>query len=150
MSGTLGRKHPEEGEIAPQPGPLQRLFRDQRLLFLVVGGLNTAFSTALFAALVLYLGPRVPSAVSLAIAWIISLLLVFNVHRRLVFKVQGHALRDFVRFVGVNVVSFLLNAGALTLLVEIVGFSPIPVQILITIVLVVFNFVGHKYFSFRR
>ena len=35
------------------PGPLQRLIKDQRVLFLLVGGANTAFSTALFAGLVL-------------------------------------------------------------------------------------------------
>jgi len=120
------------------------------MLFLLVGGANTAFSTGLFAGLVLLFGPDVPSAVSLAIAWIVSLLLVFNVHRRLVFRVRGHAWRDFGRFVSVNLATFLLNAGALTLFVEVLGLPPIPVQILITIVLVVVSFIGHKYFSFRR
>lgn len=133
------------------PGPLQKLFKDQRVLFVVVGGANTGFSTALFAVLSWWLGPTVPSAVSLAIAWVVSLLLVFNVHRHLVFRVQGgHALRDFIRFFGVNVASFLFNAGALTLLVEGLGLPAIPTQIVITVFVVVFNYLGHKYFSFRR
>lgn len=133
-----------------EAGPLQRLIKDQRVLFLLVGGINTAFSTALFAILSWWLGPKVPSAASLFIAWVVSLLLVFNVYRHLVFRVSGHVLRDFFRFVGVNVISFLINAGALTLLVEGAGFPPIPTQIAITFAVVVFNYLGHKYFSFRR
>lgn len=133
-----------------EAGPLQRLIKDQRVLFVLVGGINTVFSTALFAFLSWSLGPRVPSAASLFIAWVVSLLLVFNVYRHLVFRVSGHVLRDFFRFVGVNVVSFMINAGALTLLVEGAGFPPIPTQIAITFVVVVFNYLGHKYFSFRR
>lgn len=140
----------DEAGGAQPAGPLQRLIRDQRLLFLLVGGANTAFSTALFAGLVLLFGPGVPSAVSLTIAWVVSLLLVFNVYRHLVFRVSGHALRDFLRFVSVNLASFLVNAGALTLLVEILGLPAIPVQIVITIAVAVFNYFGHKYFSFRR
>lgn len=141
---------PQAGLFSGAPGPLQAFIKDQRVLFLLVGGANTAFSTALFAGLVLLFGPGVPSAVSLLVAWVVSLLLVFNVYRHLVFRVRGHALRDFMRFTSVNVVSFLLNAGALTLLVEVMGLPAIPTQIGITFAVVVFNYFGHKYFSFRR
>jgi putative flippase GtrA len=141
---------PEKPLFEGAPGPLQRLFADQRVLFMLVGGANTVFSTALFAALSWSLGPGVPSAVSLFIAWVISLVLVFNVYRHLVFRVKGHVLRDFLRFVGVNLISFLINAGALTLLVEVAGLPAIPTQIAITCVVVVVNYLGHKYFSFRR
>lgn len=146
----MTNREPPAAADSKEPGPLQRLIRDQRILFLVVGGANTAFSTALFAALVLMLGPQVPSAVSLFIAWIVSLVLVFNAYRHLVFRVRGNALRDFWRFVGVNIASFLLNVGALTVFVEILGFPAIPVQVLITVAVVLFNYFGHKYFSFRR
>jgi putative flippase GtrA len=133
-----------------EPGVLQRLVKDQRVLFLIVGGANTAFSTALFAGLVLLFGPRVPSAVSLGIAWSVSLVLVFFVYRRLVFRVAGNLWRDFLRFTSVNVGSLLLNAAALTLLADIAGLPPIPTQIAITVLLVVFNYLGHRHFSFRR
>ena len=132
------------------PGPLQRLIKDQRVLFLLVGGANTAFSTALFACLVLLLGPDVPSVVSLGIAWLVSLVLVFLVYRRLVFRVTGNGWRDFLRFSSVNVGSLLLNIGALALLADVLGLPAIPTQIGITVLVVVFNYVGHKHFSFRR
>ena len=132
------------------PRPLQRLVKDQRVLFLLVGGANTAFSTALFALLVILFGPGVPSVVSLCIAWVVSLLAVFVVHRRLVFRVEGHFWLDLLRFASVNAVSLLLNAGALALLADVIGLPAIPVQIAITVVVVVFNYFGHKHFSFRR
>ncbi|WP_434030507.1 GtrA family protein [[Pseudomonas] boreopolis] len=132
------------------PGPLQRLIKEQRILFLLVGGANTAFSTALFAGLVLLLGPDVPSVVSLGIAWITSLVLVFFVYRRLVFRVTGNGWRDFLRFTSVNIGSLLLNMGALALLADVLGLPAIPTQVAITVLVVVFNYVGHKYFSFRR
>ncbi len=132
------------------PGPLQRLIKDQRLLFLLVGGANTAFSTVLFAGLVLLLGSKVPSVVSLGITWVISLVLVFFVYRRLVFRVIGSAWGDFLRFTSVNVGSLLLNMGALALLADVLGLPPIPTQVAITVLVVIFNYIGHKYFSFRR
>lgn len=132
------------------PGPLQRLIKDQRVLFLLVGGANTAFSTALFAGLVLLLGPGVPSVASLGIAWVVSLVLVFFVYRRLVFRVSGNGWRDFMRFTSVNVGSLLLNMVALALLADVLGLPAIPTQIAITFLVVIFNYVGHKYFSFRR
>ncbi|WP_197974059.1 MULTISPECIES: GtrA family protein [unclassified Stenotrophomonas] len=132
------------------PGPLQRLIKDQRVLFLLVGGGNTAFSTALFACLVLLLGPDVPSVVSLGIAWVVSLVLVFFVYRRLVFRVTGNGWGDFLRFSSVNVGSLLLNIGALALLADVLGLPAIPTQIGITVLVVVFNYIGHKHFSFRR
>lgn len=141
---------PWGGDATRRPGPLQRLVRDQRVLFLLVGGVNTAFSTALFAGLVLLLGPQVPSVFSLGTAWMISLVLVFFVYRRLVFRVTGNGWRDFLRFTSVNVGSLLLNMAALALLADVLGLSPIPTQIAITVLVVVFNYVGHKYFSFRR
>jgi putative flippase GtrA len=128
-----------------------RLLRDQRVLFLIVGGLNTAFSTALFAGLVLAFGPRVPSAVSLVLAWLISLVTVFVVYRQLVFRHRdGHWFVALLRFASVSIVSLLVNAALLTLLVDIAHWPPIPVQIGITVVIVVFNYFGHKYFSFRK
>lgn len=136
--------------LSGAPGPLQRFFKDQRVLFLLVGGANTAFSTALFAGLIVLFGPGVPSVVSLGIAWIVSLVLVFFVYRRLVFRVTGNGWRDFLRFTSVNVGSLLLNMAALALLADVLGLPPIPTQIVITILVVIFNYVGHRYFSFRR
>lgn len=129
---------------------LARLLRDERSRFVLVGAANTVFSTALFAGLVLLLGPEVPSVVSLVIAWFVSLLTGFFAHRLLVFRVRGQLLLDLLRYAGVNYTTLLLNIGALALLSDVLGLPPIPVQIAIVGVVIVVTYVGHKYFSFRR
>ena len=129
---------------------LRRILTHQRSLFLIVGAANTLFATVLFAGLVLLFGPRVPSVVSLVIAWLVSLLTGFFAHRTLVFRVRGRILPDLLRYAGVNYVSLLVNAGALTLLSDVMGLPPIPVQVGIVCFVIVFTYVGHKFFSFRR
>ena len=131
-------------------GRVKRLLVDQRSLFLLVGALNTLFATLLFIGLVLLFGPRVPSVVSLVIAWLASLLTGFIAQRMLVFRVSGNAMVDLLRYASVNGVSLLINAGALFLLSDVLGLPPIPVQLTIVTIVVVFTYVGHKYFSFRR
>jgi len=129
---------------------LRKLLADQRFLFLLVGGVNTAFSTALFVALVLAFGPHVPSFVSLGISWTVSLVLVFFAYRFIVFRVKGNLWLDFVRFAGTNVLSLLINMVALTFLADVIGWPTIPVQIGIICVIITFNYFAHKYVSFRR
>lgn len=131
-------------------GLLRKLLADQRFLFLLVGGINTAFSVALFVVLVLAFGPRVPSFVSLSISWTGSLVLVFFAYRFIVFRVRGHLWLDFVRFVGTNVTALLINLVALTVFADIIGWPAIPVQIGITCFVIVFNYFAHKHVSFRR
>lgn len=129
---------------------LHSLINDTRVRYLFVGGINTLLSTGLFVVLSLTFGDQVLSVVPLSIAWIISLVAVFFVHRSVVFRVRGHMMRDFERFFLVNVGSLVVNIALLTLASDVLKFPRIPAQIVITIVTVVGSFIGHKYFSFRR
>lgn len=131
-------------------GLLRKLFIDQRFLFLLVGGVNTAFSTALFVVLVLAFGPHVPPSMSLGISWMVSLVLVFFAYRFMVFRVKGHLWLDFVRFAGTNITALLINIVALTVFADMIGWPAIPVQIGIVCFIIVFNYFAHKHVSFRR
>ena len=138
--------------MPPEPGgnAARRLLADQRVRFVLVGGVNTVLSTALFIVFQLWFGDRTYSFVPLGLAWIISLVCVFFPHRLLVFKVRGHVLRDFGRFVLVNAGAFGINVGVLFLASDVLGWPRIPSQLVITAVSVVISFLGHKHFSFRR
>lgn len=155
VTGTAGGSQahvaaaPGRGVPTGDPGPLMRLVKDQRILFLLVGGANTAFSTGMFIALALYF-PTAPSALLLTVAWAVSLVTVFFVYRRLVFRVVGHLLKDFFRFVLVNLSSLLINISLLFLASDVLGYPRIPAQIAITVISVVVSYFGHRYFSFRR
>lgn len=127
-----------------------RMTGDQRVRFLAVGAGNTAFSTILFAGMVLLFGARLSPVITLCIAWVVGLVVGFALYRRLVFKVDGHFWLDFVRFASVNYMGLLINIGLLILLVEVMGLPPIPVQVAIVCIMIAFNYIGHKFFSFRR
>lgn len=132
------------------PSWWRRLLANQKVRFLIVGGANTAFSTGLFIGFDLWFGRYVYSFVPLGLAWIISLVCVFFLHRSLVFNVRGHVLRDLGRFALVNSGTLAINAAALFVVSDLLGWPRIPWQLGITAVMVVASFIGHKYFSFKR
>lgn len=138
------------GVISGPPGPLLRLIKTEKVAFLLVGGINTVFSTALFVALDLLFGKNVPSFVVLGTAWLISLVAVFFVYRKLVFRVSGHVLTDLARFALVNLTALLVNMVLLFVASDLLGAPRIPAQIVITCATVFINYFGHKYFSFKR
>ncbi|MBX7445438.1 GtrA family protein [Arthrobacter sp. MAHUQ-56] len=126
-----------------------KFVKDQRVAFLLVGGANTAFSTGLFVALALAL-PDTPSFVLLSASWTVSLVAVFFVYRKLVFRVKGHVWLDLGRFALVNLTSLLVNVGLLSLFADFLLFPRIPTQLAITFLSVVISYFGHRHFSFRR
>ncbi|OBJ02818.1 polysaccharide biosynthesis protein GtrA [Mycobacterium alsense] len=149
-----------EFELPPEsapPGPLIRLVRDQRTAFLLVGGINTVVGFGIFVACSVTLGHFVDvrfgtvagSLVTVGIAHVLSVLFAFVMHRRLVFRVRGHVLRDLARFESVYLASFGFNAAGLTLLVEL-GVHRILAQAIIWVPTLLLNYLGHRYFSFRR
>ena len=131
------------------PGPVLRLVRDQRVAFLLVGGVNTAIGFGWFVLFHL-LAPAVGYMGTLVLAHVCSVLCAFVLHRTLVFRVRGHVLRDLARFEVVNLGALALNAAALPFFVEVVGLPVLVSQVLATAFSVVTTYVGHRTFSFRR
>jgi putative flippase GtrA len=140
---------PVRGIHSGPPGPLLKIVKDQRIAFLLVGGANTAFSTGLFILLAIAF-PQAPSFSLLSASWTVSLVTVFFVYRKLVFRVKGHVWLDLGRFALVNLTSLLVNIGLLSLFADLLQFPRIPTQIAITALSVCISYVGHRYFSFRR
>jgi putative flippase GtrA len=132
------------------PGPLLRLVRRQELAFAVVGGFNTALGMALTVAWLSVLGPDVPPSVAVVAAYGISIVIAFVLHRTLVFRVRGHVMRDFLRFVAVNSGGLLLNIVLLELAVSVLGFPDKPSAVVVMGLVAVASFFGHRYISFRR
>jgi putative flippase GtrA len=143
--------------VAAPPGPLIRLVNDQRVAFLLVGGINTAVGFGIFVACSQTVGHFVDrrfgaiagTLVTIVISHILSVLIAFVMHRRLVFRVEGQVLRDLLRFESVYLTTFGLNAVALLVLVEL-GVHRIPAQAIVFVPILLLNYLGHRYFSFRR
>jgi putative flippase GtrA len=133
------------------PGPLFRLIRDQRIAFLIVGGMNTAIGAVWFV-LFLWLFPRGAAGYlsALVCAYFAAVLCAFVLYRRFVFRVTGHVLRDLARFGLVNLSALGFNFATLPVLVEVWGWPVLLSQFAIAGVTVVYSWFAHRGFSFRR
>jgi putative flippase GtrA len=131
---------------------LARLRGDERVRFVIVGGINTVLGYGLFALFDLTVGRFVGYLACLFAAYAIATIVAFILHRRFTFQVggTGSVVVDFLRFSVVYLVTLALNTIALPLLVELAQLAPLVAQAAITIVATALSYVGHKFFSFRR
>ncbi|WP_238815862.1 GtrA family protein [Nocardia brasiliensis] len=137
-------------EVAENPGPLLRLVRRQELAFAVVGGFNTVLGIGMTVVWLAVLGDSVPPSVAVAAAYAVSIAVAFVLHRTLVFRVRGHVLRDFLRFVAVNSGGLLLNMVLLELAVSVWHFPDKPAAVVVMGLVAVASYFGHRHISFRR
>ena len=131
---------------------IQRLLADERVRFLIVGGVNTVIGYGLFALLQLTVGDVIGYLGSLYISTAIAVLIAFVLHRRFTFRVSGSGsvLRDFLRFASVYAVSLAINTAILPVLVELAHLDPLVAQAITIVVTTLISYFGHKLFSFRR
>ncbi|WP_433663735.1 GtrA family protein [Nocardia sp. CA-128927] len=133
-----------------KPGPLLRLVQRQEVAFAAVGGFNTALGIGLTIVWLAVLGDNVPPSVAVAAAYAVSIVIAFVLHRTLVFRVRGHLLRDFLRFVAVNSGGLLLNMALLELAVSVWHFPDKPAAVVVMALVAVVSYFGHRHISFRR
>jgi putative flippase GtrA len=148
-TGTFGRVQ----EPTRRTGTAQYLAspaRRRELMFLTVGGANTAVSLAVFAGFHAVLSGHVHYLVMLMLTYAIGIVVSFTTQRLLVFRVQGSLLADFARFTLVQLLAFVLNALILSVIVEAVGVPVVPAQVIALALVVVATYFSHLHFSFRR
>lgn len=138
---------PAESE---DPGPLLRIVKRQEIAFAAVGVVNTALGMGLTVMWLAILGASVPPAVAVVLAYAISIVIAFVLHRTLVFRVRGHVIRDFLRFVGVNSGGLLMNMALLSLAVSVLHLPSKPSAVVVMGLVAIASYFGHRYISFRR
>ena len=131
-------------------GLVRLVLADQRFRFLLVGGFNVVQGVVWFALLYSLLGDWLPYPVLLLLAYVPAILIGFVLYRVLVFTVAGHVLRDLARFTLVQAGAFGINVVSLPFFHELLDIPLVPAQAVSMVMIVVFNYVGHLYFSFRR
>jgi putative flippase GtrA len=137
------------GGMSGPPGWFLRVVRDQRVAFLIVGGINTVVGFLCFAGFLLLVGKQ-RYLVALLCAHVVAVLIAFVLYRFAVFKVRGHVLADLWRFETVYLSALAVNFVVLPMLVEIAHLPVLLAQALIVLVTSVMSWVGHKHYSFRR
>jgi putative flippase GtrA len=134
----------------PPRGLLLRLIRRQEIAFAAVGAANTLLGMALTVLWLRVLPDSWPPAVAVVLAYCISIVFAFVAHRTLVFRVRGHVVRDFARFVLVNSGGLALNAAGVQLAVGVLRLPETPATVVVMGLVAVVSYAGHRYFSFRR
>ena len=125
---------------------IRALLAREQVRFLLVGGVNTLVGYGFYALFLIFAG----YLVSLYLSYAVAVSIAFVLHRRFTFRVSGNVVVDFVRFVGVYVISLAVNSAVLPLLVEVAGMHPLAAQAIALLITTLISYVGHKWFSFRR
>lgn len=126
--------------------------------YLLIGAWNTLFGYASFAALTAALAPVVPHSYmpAMLLSSPLNITVAFLGYKWFVFKTKGNYLKEWVRCLVVYGSSMAIGLVALPLLVAVLRYgaglgrpAPYVAGALMTAFGVVYNFLGHKKFSFR-
>jgi putative flippase GtrA len=132
-------------------GMLPRAFRDQRLRFLFVGGVNTAFSYFVFLLLYLLLGRYVHYLVILAVSHFISVSGAYWGYRCIVFSASAQGgWREYLRFNAVYLGFLVLNAIAMFAMVELLHMNVLLVQGILVLTNTIIGYITHQTFTFKK
>jgi putative flippase GtrA len=132
---------------------VKQLLGDQRVRFLIVGGINTLLSTVFFWIYEYFwlgnLGDH-GYILSLFVAYCTAMPIAYLLQRYLVFKVRGHFWLDFGRYCLVNSAGLALNNGLMLLAVDVCGLPSMWAIIPVTIIVIILTYLGHRFISFHR
>jgi putative flippase GtrA len=132
---------------------------NQFVRYILVGGFNTVFGYALFALLNWSLRKLGSYSYMYAavLANLIAITVAFLGYKWFVFKTRGNYLIEWIRCFGVYGTSMLIGLAGLPILVAIFrphlrnpGSASYIAAAILTLVTVVFSFLGHKKISFRQ
>jgi len=128
-----------------------------KLLFLVVGGVNMVFSFALFAFGLWLASLFVPGVRSnwlqvdivLVFTWLIAVTFSWSTFKLFVFRTRGtNWVREWLRSYAVYAPSLVMNLGVLAALVGLLHIPPLVGQAIWAVFMAVYSYFGHKWFTF--
>ena len=129
------------------PGVLFRIIKDQRVLFLMVGGVNTVVGALWFVLFDALLGHRWNGwghYPALVLTYVFSILCAFVLYRKVVFRVHGHVWRDLMRFARCTSSAFVINLVLLGCSSTGCTGPPFVSQFLIVFVTTALSWFGHS------
>lgn len=128
-----------------------------KLLFLLVGGVNSLFALGLFALMLLAVEQVIPSVrsnwvlvdVVLVASWLISVTFSWGTFKLFVFRTRGtNWVREWRRAYVVYTPSLIMNLGALSALVGLLHVPPLLGQLVWAVFQAIYSYIAHKWFTF--
>jgi putative flippase GtrA len=118
--------------------------------FLIVGGWNFGFSYLFFATLYWLAHRHVNDAIIMAICSVVGITNAFICHRVFTYRSTGPVLREYLRFYAVYGVQIGLNFALFLAFVHVFDANPYWTQAILTVVLTLVSYWGHKHVSFAK
>lgn len=124
---------------------IKRMFSNQKIRFLFVGGLNTIVGYGSFALLLFM---NLNYLVANTISYIIGIIHSYFWNKKFTFKSKNKSPLELVKFIFVYIVNYLIGMIILYLLVDKLGINHYIAGMLNLIITTLISWFGHKYFSF--
>ncbi len=122
------------------------------ILYLIFGVLTTAVNMIIFFLLLNVL--NIHYIISNVIAWIAAVLFAYVTNKSIVFQAKTEnkkdKIREFISFIACRVFSLLIETVMLWLMVDIIDFNSNISKIITSIVVVIINYIGSKFFIFIK
>lgn len=120
--------------------------------YIFFGGLTTLVNYLVYFPL--YNLFHVSATASTAISWVVAVLFAFVTNKPLVFESKDWSAKtvipEFIKFVGSRVASGALETAAIWLTVDVLLWNGNLMKILLSVVVVILNYLTSKLFAFRK
>lgn len=123
---------------------------NQKLMYLLIGGVNTLLGIAVFSLLYWVLHRHMHYQLITVLAHFLSVFNSWILYRRLVFKSDAPALIEYLKF---NLSSLLMlgfQVFGLFVLVDQFQFHPLVSQPIVVVIAIIVSYVLHSKFTFSR
>jgi putative flippase GtrA len=145
-----------DAAAAPHESTLGRLVlkywprHREKVMYLMVGALNTAFAYGCFSLLYHLLCAHLAAWVILAISYVIQSMMGFLSFRHFVFGPSRHPVIEYLRYQAVYLPLLATNFVVLPLALKYSDLNAYAIQALFAIFAIIAAYLGNKYFAFRR
>ena len=132
------------------PELLQR-YKSQ-LLYLFFGGCTTLVNVVVYGLCTRM--ADLSTALSVAVAWVVSVLFAYLTNRTWVFESRAHTAPDILReawsFLLCRLATFGLDLAIMYLCVDLLGLPDIPIKLLSNLLVIVLNYIASKLIIFSK
>lgn len=122
------------------------------LSYLFFGGLTTVVNYLVYVPCYNWLG--ISGALSNVIAWAVAVAFAYLTNKPFVFRSHDWSWQtvgpELAKFVGCRVGSGLLETAAIFLTVDLLGFNGNIMKLILSVVVVILNYVGSKLLVFKK
>ncbi|MEG1048665.1 MAG: GtrA family protein [Bacilli bacterium] len=126
---------------------IKKLFKNEKIRFLFVGGLNTIVGYVSYA-LLLYC--NINFLIANTISTVIGMTHSYFWNKYFTFKSKGSSKKEIFKFICVYAVSYITGLITLFIIVEQFGINQYLAGLVNLMFTTLISWFGHKYFSFKK